>query len=134
MPIIRLPCAFCDCLLFLMRVPLPIWWASIARFYYEQQELDVSEELTSTTGCRGRDLNHRLLSPWASPLPLSYLATANRLKSLYAPHVQSKNHKKPFYNLYDLYSNQLLIRLNLLVVNSQLPCTTCSALITKNFF
>ena len=29
---------------------------------YKQQELDVSEELTSITGCRGRGLNRRLLS------------------------------------------------------------------------
>ena len=41
---------------------------------YKQQELDVSEELTSTTGCRGRGLKRRLLSPWASTLPLSYPA------------------------------------------------------------
>ena len=31
--------------------------------------------LTSTTGCRGRDLNRRLFGPWASTLPLSYLVT-----------------------------------------------------------
>ena len=41
----------------------------------EQQELDVSEELTSTTGCCGRGLNRRPLSLWASTLPLSYPAT-----------------------------------------------------------
>ena len=41
----------------------------------EQQELDVSEEFTSTTGCSGRGFNHRHLSPWASTLPLSYRAT-----------------------------------------------------------
>ena len=37
-------------------------------------KLDVSEELTSTTGCRGRGVNRRLLNFWASTLPLSYPA------------------------------------------------------------
>ena len=37
-----------------------------------RRELYVIEELTFTTGCRGRGLNCRLLSPWASTLPLSY--------------------------------------------------------------
>ena len=37
-----------------------------------QQELDVSEDLLSARGCRGRGLSHRLLSPWASILPISY--------------------------------------------------------------
>ena len=41
---------------------------------YEQQELDVSEELTSTTGCLGRDLNRRLFGHWPTTLPLSYPA------------------------------------------------------------
>ena len=39
------------------------------------------EELTSTTGCRGRDSNRGLFSPWASTLPLSYPATC--LKNMY---------------------------------------------------
>ena len=43
--------------------------------YKERQELDVSEELTSTTECHGRSLNRRPLSPWAITLPLSYPAT-----------------------------------------------------------
>ena len=45
--------------------------------FSEQHELDVSEELTSTTGCHGGGLNRALLSPWASTLPLSYPATYN---------------------------------------------------------
>ena len=40
----------------------------------ERQKLDVCKELTSTTGCRGRGLNRRPPSPWASTLPLSYPA------------------------------------------------------------
>ena len=40
----------------------------------ERQKLDVSEELTSTTGCRGRGLNRWPFSLWASTLPLSYPA------------------------------------------------------------
>ena len=35
----------------------------------------MSKELTSTTGVRGRDLNHKLHLLWTSALPLSYLAT-----------------------------------------------------------
>ena len=43
-----------------------------------KQKLDVSEELTSTTGCHGRGLNRRLFSLWASTLPLSYPAPSLR--------------------------------------------------------
>ena len=43
----------------------------------ERQELDVSEELTSTTGCRGRGWSRRHFSPWASALPLSHPAIVN---------------------------------------------------------
>ena len=39
--------------------------------------LDVSEELTSTTGCRGRDLNRRPLSLWASTLQ-NYIANNDK--------------------------------------------------------
>ena len=54
---------------------LPIQRASVAWCSnHKQQELDVSEELTSTTKRRGRGLNHRLQDPWASTLPLSYAA------------------------------------------------------------
>ena len=40
----------------------------------KQQEQDVSEELTSTTACRGRDLNSRPFGTRATTLPLSYSA------------------------------------------------------------
>ena len=63
------------CLSFLLYISLPIWRSSVAWCEYDQQELDVREELTSTTGCRGRDLNRRHFSPWGSTLPLSYPAT-----------------------------------------------------------
>ena len=53
---------------------LSIWWAKAACCQYEQQKQYVSKELTSTTECRCRGLNRRPLSPWASTLPLSYLA------------------------------------------------------------
>ena len=42
----------------------------------ERQELDICEELTSTTGRRGRGLNRRPLSPRANTLPLSYPTAA----------------------------------------------------------
>ena len=42
--------------------------------------LDVSEELTFTTECRGRGLNRRLFSPWASSLPLNKQVCLNHKK------------------------------------------------------
>ena len=42
---------------------------AFAPYLYEQQ-LDVSEELISTTRCIG--LNGKPVSPWTSALPLSY--------------------------------------------------------------
>ena len=45
-------------------------------------ELDVNEELNSTTGCRGRGLNHRLFSLWASILPLIHPPWRSALNSI----------------------------------------------------
>ena len=39
-----------------------------------KSQMYISEELTSTTGCHGRDLTADYISPWASTLPLSYPA------------------------------------------------------------
>ena len=57
----------------------------------EQQELDISKELTATTECRGRELNRNLVGFWASALPLSYPAILlnNLLNNLLNKHVST---------------------------------------------
>ena len=46
------------------------------------QELDVSEELTFTTGCRNRGLSRGLFSSCSSTLPLSYPAVEVLISNL----------------------------------------------------
>ena len=55
--------------------------------------LDVSEELTSTTGCRGRGLNRRLFSSRTRTLPLSYPAFIVHLVVIDLTHLQQKGQK-----------------------------------------
>ena len=61
-------------LVFLLGTPLPIQRASVAWCLHDQQELDVSEKLTSTKEFRSRGFNNQLFSLWTRALPLSYFA------------------------------------------------------------